>query len=131
MLTELPAEAVEAFVDAAGPKSSSTLAVAELRQLGGALGRPVGGAATSHFDGAYLAFALGMAIDPQMAAVSSSDARAVLRSLEPWAGGRPYLNFVECETDVSQAFGPAAWMRLQAVRERVDPQRVFRANHVI
>jgi FAD/FMN-containing dehydrogenase len=131
MLRELPAEAIEAFVKAAGPASDSTLAVAELRQLGGALGRPVGGGVTSHFDGAYLAFALGMALDPQMAAVSSSDAAAVLRSIEPWAGGRPYLNFVERETDVSRAFGSAAWARLQEVRRRVDPERMFRANHVI
>lgn len=131
MLRELPAEAIEAFVKAAGPASGSTLAVAELRQLGGALGRPVGGGATSHFDGAYLAFALGMAIDPQMAAVSAGAAGAVMRGLEPWSGGRPYLNFVERETDVSRAFGPAAWTRLQEVRRRVDPARMFRANHVI
>jgi FAD/FMN-containing dehydrogenase len=131
MLRELPVEAIEAFVKAAGPSSSSTLVVAELRQLGGALGRPVAGGVTSHFDGAYLAFALGMAMDPQMAAVSGSDASAVLRSLEPWAGGRPYLNFLERETDVAQAFGPAAWTRLQEVRRRVDPERIFRANHVI
>ncbi|MHB8241112.1 MAG: FAD-binding oxidoreductase [Solirubrobacteraceae bacterium] len=131
MLKELTPATIEAFVKAAGPESGSTLAVAELRQLGGALSRPVAGGATSHFDGACLAFALGMALDPEMAAASARDAEKVVSSLAPWTGGRPYLNFVEQETDVSQAFGPAAWARLQEVRGRVDPDGVFRANHVI
>lgn len=131
MLMELTPEAIEAFVAAAGPDSGSTLVVAELRQLGGALGRPVAGGATSHFDGAYLAFALGMAFDAQMAAVTASHADRVLGSLSAWAGGRPYLNFVEQETDVSRAFGVTAWARLQDVRRRVDPEGLFRANHAI
>jgi FAD/FMN-containing dehydrogenase len=131
MLSELTPEGVEAFVAAVGPQSQSTLAVAELRQLGGALGRPVGGGATSHFDGAYLAFALGMAFDPEMAARTSSDVRRVLGALAPWTEGRPYLNFVERKTDVSEAFCPSSWARLQEVRRRVDPERIFRANHVI
>jgi FAD/FMN-containing dehydrogenase len=131
MLTELTPAAIEAFVQAAGPCSDSTLVIAELRQLGGAVGRPVAGGATSHLDGAYLAFALGMAADPEMAAVTASHTGRLLRSLAPWAGGRPYLNFVEHQTNVSHAFCPAAWARLQDVRRRVDPDRLFRANHVI
>jgi FAD/FMN-containing dehydrogenase len=131
MLKELTPATIEALVGAAGPSSGSTLVVAELRQLGGALGRPVAGGVTSHFDGAYLAFVLGMAADPEMAAVTARHTDRVVRSLAPWAGGRPYLNFVEHATDVSRAFGPAAWARLQDVRRRVDPDGVFRANHTI
>ena len=131
MLRELTPAAIEAFVEAAGPGSGSTLVVAELRQLGGAVGRPVAGGVTSHFDGAYLAFALGMAADPEMAKVAASHTGGLMHSLAPWAGGRPYLNFVEHQTDVSRAFGPAAWARLQDVRQRVDPECLFRANHVI
>jgi FAD/FMN-containing dehydrogenase len=131
MLGELTAEGVEAFVAAAGPESGSTLAVAELRQLGGALRRPVAGGVTSHFDGAYLAFALGMAFDPETAARTTGDARRLIRALAPWAQGRPYLNFVEQETDVSRAYSPTAWARLQEVRRRVDPEGLLRANHPI
>ena len=37
VLSELPDEAIDAFVEAAGPESDSPLLLAELRQLGGAL----------------------------------------------------------------------------------------------
>ena len=40
MLGPLDAAAIASLVDAAGPQSGSSLLVAELRQLGGALGRP-------------------------------------------------------------------------------------------
>jgi FAD/FMN-containing dehydrogenase len=131
MLSELGPEAVQAFVAAAGPQSESVLNVAELRQLGGALGRPVAGGVTSHFDGAYLLFVLGMTFDPDMAARVTRDAGRVLGALSPWTGGRPYLNFVEQQTDVAQAFCPSSWSRLQEVRRKVDPERLFRANHMI
>jgi FAD/FMN-containing dehydrogenase len=131
MLRELPSEAVASFVANAGPDSGSTLAVAELRQLGGAVGRPVAGGATSHFDGAYLAFALGMMLDAGMAAGTTRDTGRLRAALTPWTGGRPYLNFVEQPIDASQAYGPSSWSRLQEVRRRVDPDRLFRANHVI
>ena len=40
MLSELTDEAIDAFVEAAGPESDSPLLLAELRHLGGALSRP-------------------------------------------------------------------------------------------
>src|SRR5207253_166589 len=43
-LSELPPAAIAAFLRHAGPDSGSTLMVSELRQLGGAIGRPASGA---------------------------------------------------------------------------------------
>lgn len=130
MLGELPPQAAAEFVAAAGPDSGSILVLAELRQLGGAINRPQHGA-LSHFDGAFLAFALGVAPDIEVGAVSLAQARNVMDALKPWRGGRPYLNFVEEEFDASAGFTEATFMRLCEIRAQVDPTGLFRANHVI
>ncbi len=132
MLSEFPPEAVSAFVRAAGPGSGSSLVLAELRQLGGAINRPApGGGALSHFDGAFLAFALGMAFDQETRDRSQIHADRLIDALAPWAGGRLYLNFVEEQIDTAVAYEAGAFERLQAIRAQVDPTGLFRANHVI
>ena len=64
LLADLPAEAVDAFVAVAGPDSGSTLMMAEIRHLGGALGeiRPGHGALAS-LEAAYLFFGGGAGRD--------------------------------------------------------------------
>ncbi len=89
MLRALPPAAVSSFVAAAGPASGSTLMVAELRHLGGAVSRPTVGGATAYFDGAYLAFALGLAAEPAMEAETRRQVArrpALRRGLGRWPG---------------------------------------------
>ncbi len=130
MLAELPEDAIAAFVGAAGADSGSALLVAELRHLGGALGRPAPDAgAVAGLDGAYLVFTGGMAPTPEAAAVARAHADALVAALAPWAGGRAYLNFAERPTDVRTGFDEATYARLRAVRERLDPDGLLRANH--
>ena len=132
MLAELPPEAVSAFVRAAGPGSGSSLVMAELRQLGGAAGRPVpGGGAVSHIDGAFLAFALGGAVDEEDHTRTLIHADRVIDALAPWSGGRLYLNFVEEEIETGVAFDAGTLERLLAIRAQVDPTGLFRPNHVV
>ena len=132
MLAALPPEAVSAFVAATGPGSGSSLVMAELRQLGGAIARPApGGGAVPSFDGQFLAFALGMAPDAGTEILSREHARRALDALEPWHGGRQYLNFVEEPADASIGYAPDAYRRLREIRRRVDPTGLFRAAHVI
>ncbi len=132
MLRELPAEAVAAFCAAAGATSGSDLVAAELRQIGGAVGEPAAhGGATSHLDGAFLAFAVGIAAGPELAAHSRGQAARLMQALAPWSGARPYLNFVEEPYDVRRSFTPDAYARLRAVRAQVDPDGLFRPNHVL
>src|SRR6185312_4401162 len=51
LVGELSDEAIDAFVDVAGPDSGSPMLLSELRHLGGALGRPAeNGGALSHLD---------------------------------------------------------------------------------
>ena len=53
MLGSLPEAGVDAFLEAVGPDATTSLLLAELRQLGGALARPhEGGGVLSHLDGA-------------------------------------------------------------------------------
>ncbi|MEA2311063.1 MAG: hypothetical protein QOE28_1031, partial [Solirubrobacteraceae bacterium] len=98
MLGELSAETVDALVDIAGPGSDSPLLMTEVRHLGGALGRPAGGA-LSRFDGAYLYFGVGIPMDPSMAAAIEARHALVAATLADAASGHQYLNFAERRTD--------------------------------
>src|SRR4051794_9908748 len=96
MLDALPDDALAAFLEAAGPGSGTSLLAAELRQLGGALGRPhPGGGVLSHLDGTFAMFAVGVAPTPEMAAQGQADARRLVAALTPYSSGRSYLNFAE------------------------------------
>ncbi len=131
MLSALPEDAIESFV-AAATAPGTALMMAELRQLGGALGRPhPGGGAVSQFYGQFLAFAGGLALTPEMGMAAEADAMALTGSLVEWASGSAYLNFVESELDASTAFPSRAWEQLKAIRSAVDPDGVFAANHEI
>jgi FAD/FMN-containing dehydrogenase len=133
MLGALPDAAVDALIGAAGPDSGSSLLVAaELRQLGGALGRPHPGAgALPMLDGEFLAFACGIPVDPEVAARGHADCERLRAALAPWDNGGAYLNFVESAMDTSAAYAPEAWRRLRAIRAAADPDGLFVANHVI
>ncbi len=77
MLTELPETGIDAFLGAVGDRSTTSLMMAELRQLGGALARPAaGGGAVSHLDGQFLAFGTGMVFNPEMALRVGADVAA-------------------------------------------------------
>jgi hypothetical protein len=130
MLAELPDAALEAVLTAAGPGSGTTLLAAELRRLGGALGRPAPGAgALPRLSGAFFCFGVAVAPDTESARRGQADADRLVDALEPWATGRRYLNFTERAVDPSVGFDPATLARLRAVRAAVDPAGVIRANH--
>ena len=132
MLGSLPPEAVAAFVAAAGPESGSRLLISELRQLGGALGRP----APSHgalpmLDAAFALFAVGMAMTPEMASAAAADGERLVTAMAPWTNGRSYLNFRERPTDVASGYREDVLERLGRIRAAVDPRSLMHANHEI
>jgi len=51
--------------------------------------------------------------------------------VEPWSGGRDYLNFAERPGDASAAFPPEVYRRLCDVKARVDPHDRFVFSHPI
>ena len=132
LLAELPDAAISALLEVAGPGSGSTLSVAELRQLGGALGRPhPRGGALDHLDGAFLLLGLGLGVDPDAARNPHvvADADRMLQAVQPWATGGLYLPMLDDEVQARSGFDPEAYARLLAVRRAVDPDGLFVSQH--
>jgi hypothetical protein len=130
MLGELDEAAIDAFVDAAGPDSGSTLISVEIRHAGGALSRAEEGAgAVATLPGSYAFFAVGVA-DPMLAEKTDADLVRVAAAMGPYEAGH-YLNFVEEKADAAGFFPPTVAMRLEAARDAYDPDRLMHANHEI
>jgi FAD/FMN-containing dehydrogenase len=132
MLGGLPAAGVDAFIEAAGPDADTSVLLAELRQLGGALGRRhEGGGVLDRLEGQFIAFAGGMAITPEMGARAHADAVRITDALAPYGNGRTYLNFAETPVDVRSAYRDSAWVLLAGIRSAVDPHGVLVGNHPV
>ena len=132
VLTELPDDGIEAFLSEVGPGSSSSLLLAELAQLGGALGRDHdGGGALKRLDGAFVAFGAAIAAGPELAAQGQHDAHRLTKVLSPWRNGRSYLNFAETAVDPRSGYDERAWLQLKGIRSAVDPHGTFVGNHRI
>jgi FAD/FMN-containing dehydrogenase len=132
MLDSLPDEAIETIIEKAGPGSDSVMLITELRHMGGAFARAEDGhGALAKIDGEYIAFAVGMVMSPEMGEALARQTGALMEALAPHGRGRKYLNFVEHRTDTRSGYADDAYARLQAVREKVDPDYLFRANHEI
>jgi FAD binding domain/Berberine and berberine like len=132
MLADLPVEAVDALVGAAGPGSGSPLLSLEVRHLGGALAeRSTEHGAVDAFDARFGMFAVGMVMGPEMGTAVEAHVRVIQSALEPWNAGRTYLNFAERRVDGEYLFGAATYRRLQEIKAQYDPADVIRSNHPI
>jgi FAD/FMN-containing dehydrogenase len=132
LLRELDAAAIDALLAAVEPEEVSPLLFAELRQLGGALGREAEGAgARSRFEGEFLLFAVGVPMSPEHARALDERLEHVIAAMRPWATGTVYLNFAERGGDAANAYGDGVYERLQAVRRAWDPQERLLASHPI
>ena len=130
LLDSLPADAVDAIIDAAGPGSGSPLLMLELRHLGGALGR-YGGGALNRFEGEYVYFSAGIPMSPKVAAGLESAFALVGAAISPYTSGRQYLNLAARPHDPAAFFGSETYERLRRVKAAVDPLELFRGNHQI
>ena len=132
MLAELPAASLETFIDVAGAGGGHQLAVIELRQLGGELGRarPENGALAS-IPGKYTLIAGGFAPVPEVASALRGQIEAIKQSLAPWAAPHMYLNFADTRHDPASFWEAQAYRRLRSVKFAVDPGDLIRSNHPI
>jgi FAD/FMN-containing dehydrogenase len=131
LLRELPDEAVDAFVDAAGPESGSPLLFAELRQAGGALAPQPDAGALSGVDAAFVLNAGGALMDPGLAPAISTHLDAVADAVGPWATGASLLNFAERRAELDTLFPADTVRRLGEEKGRWDPDGLFRANFTL
>ncbi|MGD9959554.1 FAD-binding oxidoreductase [Nocardioides sp.] len=130
MLGSFPDGAVDAFLTEVGPDADTSLLMAELRQLGGALGRPhEGGGALSQLDAPFVSFAGAIAATPELGAQGHADAVRLTQALAPYSNGRQYLNFAENVVDARTAYADRAWLQLKGIRSAVDPHGIFVSNH--
>jgi hypothetical protein len=130
LLDDFDAAAVDVFVAMAGAESETSLLSAEIRHLGGALGRPApGGGALDQVHGRYSASFLASGATEKLRTQGQADTTRAAGALLPWSSGHRFLNFTDQEVDPAAAFGAATLARLRAVRDRLDPTRLFIANH--
>jgi len=132
LLADLPGEAVDAFVAIAGPDSGSTLAMAEIRHLGGALGeiRPGHGALAS-LEAGYLFFGGGLAATPEMVSQLQEALPRFKDAMARWDSGRGYLNFEESTVGSRRFYDEVTHRHLARIKTKVDPGEIFVSNHPI
>jgi FAD/FMN-containing dehydrogenase len=132
MLRDLPAEALNALLKAAGADAGPQLAIVELRHLEGELtrGRPQDGAVTS-IPAKHALYAGGFAPTPDIRADSKRRIEAVQQALAPWATRYLNPNFAETEHAPESLWPDRAYQRLRRIKATVDPDDVIRSNHPV
>jgi hypothetical protein len=131
VVRDLPDEAIEAFCRLADPESSPLL-LTELRQLGGALGRPdENGGALTHLDAAFVMLGIGMPMTPELGEAIVGRLDALDEGMSPWAADGGYFNFAERPCDADAILPADVCARLAEVKRRWDPDGRIVGNHVV
>ena len=130
---ELSDEAIEAFVaNGPGPETGSTLLLAELRQLGGALARRTEGAgALDRLDFPFVLEAVGALMAPDAKETVPRDLARLAKAMEPWTVEGGYYNFSDDPCDVDALLPADTCSRLSEVKRRYDPEGRIVANHAV
>ncbi len=132
VINELPDEAIDAFVEVAGPDSGSPLLLAELRQLGGALARPAeNGGALDKLDGEFVMLGIGMLMDPAMKDPITAQLDGLAETMQPWSAAGGFYNYAERPCDVDAILPEATCRRLAQVKRSWDPDELIRSNHSV
>jgi len=129
LLDDFPPAAIDAMIEAF---VGSPLLHAEARHLGGAaaIGSPEHGVLDT-IDAAFMMFTFGLTLDAAAHAAVEHHVELLIERLAPWDSGRRYLNFAESVVDPRSIFPEKSYERLQAVKAKYDPTRMFQANHAI
>jgi hypothetical protein len=109
------------------------MAAVNLRALGGAIGRvPAADTAFAHRNRRIMANVAALGFSPDGFAARETWASEFADALRD-GDSAAYVNFVgdEGPQRVHDAYPPATWNRLAAVKRRYDPTNFFRGNHNI
>lgn len=136
LLRDLSPDTIGTLVDVAGADSNSPLILLEIRQLGGKLSRPVGELSPMGRSGARFAMhAVGATPFPEMEQAVRSYLAHVAEAIRPHQTGATYVNFVDLdsatEERVKAAYSPEDFERLVALKDKYDPENLFRFNRNI
>lgn len=129
-MAELPDEAIDTFIDG-GREPISPLSQVIIFRIGqGVTAVPDDATAFSHRDANYLFHPISMWEDPADDERQIRFARDLAEGMRPFSTGAAYLNFTP-EDRVRDAYGPEKYERLVALKDKYDPENVFRRNHNI
>src|SRR3712207_5550278 len=136
LLGELSPEAIDKLVQVAGVDSNSPLILLELRQLGGALERPPSDLSPiGRRDSRFTMEGVGATPTPEVAQAVQAHLASVAEEMRPYETGATYVNFLELDgatpERVRAAYSLEDWERLVGLKDRYDPQNVFRFNRNI
>jgi FAD/FMN-containing dehydrogenase len=135
-LNGLDEDAVDAFVDVAGPDSTCPLRLVELRHLGGALSRPPEVPnAVGIRDGEFLLYMASEADPAGNVRHLEEYADLVSAQMAPWSTGGTSVNFLGAgnatQDWVRTAYAPDDYRRLVRTKRNYDPENIFRITHNI
>jgi FAD/FMN-containing dehydrogenase len=132
LLEDLDPAAIDAFLAVADPETVCPLLLAELRQLGGALGRaPEGAGARGALEGAFGLFAVGSPMVPGDGEAIHGRVTELLGAMAPHGTGTVLASFSESGGSAERAFPPEVYERLRDVRTAHDPGELFVGSHRI
>lgn len=135
LISDLSAQAIEAFVKAAGAGSGSSLLFVEIRTLGGALAQKRGDLdLMGNGDAKYSLNAVGLAINGATSEKSARDLSRLSKIVSPYLTGEVFSNFLEAdptEQRVRAAYTADDWQRLTELKGKYDPKNTFRFNRNI
>jgi hypothetical protein len=132
LLAALPDDAISALVDVAGPESGAPLLLAELRHLGGALGRPAeNSGALAKLDGEFVMLGVGMLMDPVLRETITATLDELADAMDPWATEGGVFNYAERPCEVDAILPAETCTRLAQVKRSWDPDDRVLANHSV
>jgi hypothetical protein len=136
LLYELSPETMNKLVEVAGAGSNSPLILLELRQLGGALTRPPADLSPiGRRDSQFIMTGVGATPTPEVAQLVQAHLAYVAEAMRPYETGATYVNFIELDgaspDRVRAAYSPEDWERLVELKDRYDPENLFRFNRNI
>ena len=136
LLGDLTPQAIDALVKLAGAGSNSPLIALELRHLGGALARPPADLSPiGRRDSKFIMFGVGATPTPEVAQLVQANLARLAEEMRPYETGATYLNFLELDgaspERVRAAYSPEDWERLVELKDRYDPDNLFRFNRNI
>jgi FAD/FMN-containing dehydrogenase len=133
-LKDLPAAAIDAFIEVVGPDSGCELAHVEMRHLGGAQERePVVPNAVPTRDVPFFVFAFGVG-PAERESLLVSQLVGLVTAMEPWSSPHLVPNFMAPQEGstpdaMRRIYGTEKYERLTDIKAAYDPDNYFRINH--
>ena len=132
-LRELSDPAIDTLVRYFETVPSALTAVA-LEPFGGALSRvPADATAFPHRDARFSIVIVSTWTDPDATPANTAWTRELWSALQPYSTGGVYVNYLDADDGarVESAYQPATYQRLRQLKQKYDPENVFRSTQNI